>query len=240
MAAISGELDAVSTGMLFCSTLVCMLQGLGPYDLAAEWTEAMERWSRASAIGRFTCTAPKSSACAGQPPKNVRRPWRPVRRLQPYLRREFGWPSRRGSVHIRLQLGDLQGAERSHSQPGKPGGIRSGTRPGTTSLGRRCLGSGSHPRSSPRSCHFLPTSGAPPCSVVREIADGNLVGARASSGRGSRQGGGSVSEPGINKPAPQWRSGRVRLAAGDLAATRHGFKTAINLWSLVGTRMRWR
>ena len=45
VAAISGELDATSTGMLYCE-LVCMLQGLGQHDLAEEWTEAMERWSR--------------------------------------------------------------------------------------------------------------------------------------------------------------------------------------------------
>ncbi len=41
VAAISGELDATSTGMLYCE-LVCMLQGLGQHDLAEEWTEAME------------------------------------------------------------------------------------------------------------------------------------------------------------------------------------------------------
>ena len=50
VATISGELDAISTGMVYCE-LVCMLQGLAQYDLAEEWTEAMERWSRGSGIG---------------------------------------------------------------------------------------------------------------------------------------------------------------------------------------------
>ena len=45
VATVSGELDATSTGMLYCE-LVCTLQGLGQYDLAEQWTEAMERWSR--------------------------------------------------------------------------------------------------------------------------------------------------------------------------------------------------
>ena len=50
VATISGELDAISTGMVYCE-LVCMLQGLAQYDLAEEWTEAMERWRHGSGIG---------------------------------------------------------------------------------------------------------------------------------------------------------------------------------------------
>ena len=50
VAAISGDLDALSTGVVYCE-LVCALQGLAQYDLAEEWTEAMERWSRTNAIG---------------------------------------------------------------------------------------------------------------------------------------------------------------------------------------------
>ena len=45
MAAISGDLDPLSTGVVYCE-LVCALQGLAQYDLAEEWTEAMERWSQ--------------------------------------------------------------------------------------------------------------------------------------------------------------------------------------------------
>ena len=44
MAATSGDLDPLSTGVVYCE-LVCALQGLAQYDLAEEWTEAMERWS---------------------------------------------------------------------------------------------------------------------------------------------------------------------------------------------------
>src|SRR5215217_587560 len=50
VATISGELDVMSTGLVYCE-LVCMLQGLAQYDLAEEWTEAMERWSETDAVG---------------------------------------------------------------------------------------------------------------------------------------------------------------------------------------------
>src|SRR5205823_2664536 len=50
VAAVSGDLDPVSTGMVYCE-LVCALQGLARYDVAEQWTEAMERWCRTNAIG---------------------------------------------------------------------------------------------------------------------------------------------------------------------------------------------
>ncbi|MBK8461114.1 MAG: transcriptional regulator [Micropruina sp.] len=50
LAATSGELDPLSTGVVYCE-LVCALQGLAQYDLAEQWTEAMERWSRGNAVG---------------------------------------------------------------------------------------------------------------------------------------------------------------------------------------------
>src|SRR5215207_5023686 len=43
VATVSGDLDPLSTGVVYCE-LVCALQGLGQYDLAEQWTEAMERW----------------------------------------------------------------------------------------------------------------------------------------------------------------------------------------------------
>src|SRR5215210_8015680 len=50
VAAVSGELDPLSTGLVYCE-LVCALQGLAQYDLAEQWTEAMERWCQTNAIG---------------------------------------------------------------------------------------------------------------------------------------------------------------------------------------------
>ena len=50
VATISGDLDPLSTGVVYCE-LVCALQGLAQYDVAEEWTEAMERWCETNAIG---------------------------------------------------------------------------------------------------------------------------------------------------------------------------------------------
>jgi len=50
VATVSGELDPLSTGVVYCE-LVCALQGLAQFDLAEEWTKAMERWCAANAIG---------------------------------------------------------------------------------------------------------------------------------------------------------------------------------------------
>ena len=40
VATVSGELDALSTGVVYCE-LVCALQGLALYDVAEQWTEAL-------------------------------------------------------------------------------------------------------------------------------------------------------------------------------------------------------
>ena len=113
VAAISGELDAVATGMLYCE-LVCMLQGLGQYDLAAEWTEAMERWSRRSALGSAhgRCRVHRAEILRlrGATADAEQEALAACAELRPYLRREFGWPLTELG-RIRLQLGDLEGAE---------------------------------------------------------------------------------------------------------------------------------
>src|SRR5262245_1532865 len=52
VAALSGELDPVSTALLYCST-VCAFQGLAEFDRAEEWTRAMDGWCRRHATGGF-------------------------------------------------------------------------------------------------------------------------------------------------------------------------------------------
>ena len=113
VSAVSGDLDPLSTGLVYCE-LVCALQGLAHYDLAEEWTQAMERWSQTNAIGslhgrcrvhraeilrlRGACDEAEHEALAA------------CEELSPYLRREMGWPlSELG--RIRLRKGDIDGAE---------------------------------------------------------------------------------------------------------------------------------
>ena len=115
VATVSGELDALSTGVVYCE-LVCALQGLALYDVAEQWTEAMERWCEANAIGslhgrcrvhraeilrlRGSCHEAQSQALMA------------CEELRPYLRRELGWPLNELG-RIRLHQRDLAGAEQA-------------------------------------------------------------------------------------------------------------------------------
>ena len=113
MAAISGDLDALSTGVVYCE-LVCALQGLAQYDLAEEWTEAMERWSRTNAIGSLhgRCRVHRAEILRlrGQCHDAEHQALLACEELRPYLRRELGWPLTELG-RIRLRLGDVAGAE---------------------------------------------------------------------------------------------------------------------------------
>ncbi len=112
-AALSGNLDPLSTGIVYCE-LVCALQGLAQYDVAEEWTEAMERWCETNAIGslhgrcrvhraeilrlRGACNEAESQALMA------------CEELRVHLRRELGWPLNELG-RIRLHMGDIAGAE---------------------------------------------------------------------------------------------------------------------------------
>jgi len=115
VAAVSGDLDPLSRGIVYCE-LVCALQGLAQYDVAEQWTEAMERWTETNAVGsihgrcrihraeilrlRGSCEEAEKEALAA------------CDELRPYLRRELGWPlSELG--RIRLHRGDIKGAEQA-------------------------------------------------------------------------------------------------------------------------------
>ena len=113
VAAVSGDLDPLSTGLVYCE-LVCALQGLAQYDVAEEWTEAMERWCKTNAIGslRGRCRVHRAEILRlrGACDEAEREALTACEELSPYLRREMGWPlSELG--RIRLRKGDIEGAE---------------------------------------------------------------------------------------------------------------------------------
>ena len=113
VAAVSGDLDALSTGVVYCE-LVCALQGLAQYDVAEEWTDAMERWCRTNAIGSLhgRCRVHRAEIMRlrGACDDAEREALVACEELRPYLRREMGWPlSELGQ--IRLRKGDVDGAE---------------------------------------------------------------------------------------------------------------------------------
>jgi tetratricopeptide (TPR) repeat protein len=111
--AVSGALDPMSTGVVFCE-LVCALQGLAQYDRAEEWTEAMERWSRTNAIGSLhgRCRVHRAEILRlrGRCDEAEAEAMAACEELRPYLRRELGWPLTELG-RIRLHRGDVAGAE---------------------------------------------------------------------------------------------------------------------------------
>jgi hypothetical protein len=115
---MSGAVDPLTTGMMYCE-IICAAQGLLMPDLAAEWTDVMERWRHGAAFGGLhgrcrvhraevfrvsgTCERAEAEAIAA------------CDELRPWMRREFGWPLVELG-NVRLRAGDLDGAEDAYRQ----------------------------------------------------------------------------------------------------------------------------
>ena len=245
VAAVSGDLDALSTGIVYCE-LVCALQGLAQYDVAEEWTEAMERWCRTNAIGSLhgRCRVHRAEilrlrgACGDA----EREALAACEELRPYLRREMGWPlSELG--RIRLRKGDLVGAEEAllaaHRAGWEP-------QPGLALvyLARgEFVAAAAAIRDALERPSRVPSKERPPDSGLQraplldaqveiEIAGGDLDRARAAAGE-------------LERVASRFQSkallagatlarGRVRLAEGDAADAERRCAEAARLWNEIG------
>ena len=113
VATVSGEIDPLSTGVVYCE-LVCALQALGQYDLAEQWTEAMERWHQGQPVGSLhgRCRVHRAEILRlrGSCAEAEQEALLACEELRPYLRRELGWPLTELG-RIRLRKGDIEGAE---------------------------------------------------------------------------------------------------------------------------------
>jgi tetratricopeptide (TPR) repeat protein len=245
VATISGELDPLSTGIVFCE-LVCALQGLGQYDVAEEWTKAMERWCETNAIGsihgrcrvhraeilrlRGSCNEAETQALVA------------CEELRPYVRRELGWPLNELG-RIRLHKGDIAGAEEALLEAHRAGWD---PQPGL-SLVRLAQGDTSAAAALIRDAlerpSRVPSKEQPPNTDLRrapllgaqveiEIAAGHLERARSAADE-------------LHRIAARFESkalaagaalarGRVRLADGDTSGAEQACSESLRLWTEVG------
>ena len=111
--ATGGGLDPLSTGVVYCE-LVCALQGAAQYDLAEQWTEAMERWCASNAIGSLhgRCRVHRAEILRlrGQCEQAEVEATAACDELRSHLRRELGWPLTELGT-IRMRRGNYVGAE---------------------------------------------------------------------------------------------------------------------------------
>ena len=245
VATVSGELDPLSTGIVYCE-VVCAFHALAQYDLAEEWTTAMERWHHGQPVGsvhgrcrvhraeilrlRGSCAAAEQEALLA------------CEELRPYLRRELGWPLTELG-RTRLRRGDVAGAEeafRAAHEVGwdpQPGLALVHLAKGDLALAVHSIRDAlEHPLS-------VPSKELPPNSELRraplleaqveiEIAAGDLDLARAAADQLSR-----IAQSFESKALAAGAAlslARVRLAEGRPDDARHGFEEAVQLWNDIG------
>ena len=245
VAAVSGDLDALSTGLVYCE-LVCALQGLAQYDVAEEWTDAMERWCRTNAIGSLhgRCRVHRAEILRlrGACDEAEREALVACEELRPYLRREMGWPlSELG--RIRLRKGDIDGAEEAllaaHRVGWEP-------QPGLA-LVRLARGESAAAAAAIRDAlerpSRVPSKELPPdtelqraplldAQVEIEIAGGDLDRARAAADELERVAARFQSKALV--AGATLARGRVRLAEGDAAEAERYCSEAARLWNEIG------
>ena len=245
VATVSGELDPLSTGVVYCE-LVCALQGLAQYDVAEEWTEAMERWCQTNAIGslhgrcrvhraeilrlRGSCNEAESQALIA------------CEELRPYLVRELGWPLNE-LARIRLHKRDLAGAEEASVAAQRAGWD---PQPGLA-LVHLAQGDTATAVASIRDALErpvrVPSKERPPNSDLQraplleaqveiEIAAGDIGRARSAADELERVATRFESKALVASAA--LARGRVWLADGDVASAEPSFAEAVRLWSEVG------
>jgi tetratricopeptide (TPR) repeat protein len=245
MATVSGDLDPLSTGVVYCE-LVCALQGLAQYDVAEQWTEAMERWCDTNAIGslRGRCRVHRAEilrlrgSCSDAESQALMA----CEELRPHLRRELGWPLNELG-RIRLHKGDIAGAEEALLAAHRAGWD---PQPGLA-LVRLAQGDTATAAAAVRDAlehpSRVPSKERPPntdlqrapllqAQVEIEIATGDIRRARLAADE-------------LDLVAARFQSkalvagaalarGRVRLADGDAAGAERSLSDAVRLWNDVG------
>ena len=245
VAAVSGDLDPLSTGVVYCE-LVCALQGLAQYDLAEEWTEAMERWCETNAVGSIhgRCRVHRAEILRlrGSCSEAEGQALMACEELRPYLRRELGWPLNELG-RIRLHKADLKGAEEALLAAHRAGWD---PQPGLA-LVRLAQGDPATAAASIRDALErpirVPSKERPPTTDLQraplleaqveiEIAAGDLGLARSAADELALVAA-RFDTKALAAGATLAR-GRVRLADGDAAGAEQSLSEAVRLWNEVG------
>jgi tetratricopeptide (TPR) repeat protein len=245
VATVSGDLDPFSTGVVYCE-LVCALQGLAHYDVAEEWTEAMERWSETNAIGSLhgRCRVHRAEILRlrGSCNEAERQALVACEELRPYLQRELGWPLNELG-RIRLHKGDIAGAEEALLAAHRAGWD---PQPGLA-LVRLAQGDAATAAASIRDALErplgVPSKERPPnthlqraplleAQVEIELATGDLGRARSAADELELIAARFESRALVASAA--LARGRVRLADGDAAGAEQSLSEAVRRWNEVG------
>ena len=245
VATVSGELDPLSTGVVYCE-LVCALQGLALYDVAEQWTEAMERWCETNAIGSLhgRCRVHRAEILRlrGSCHEAQRQALMACEELRPYLRRELGWPLNELG-RIRLHQGDIAGAEQALVAAHRAGWD---PQPGLA-LVRLAQGDVAAAAASIRDAlehpSRVPSKERPPNSDLQRaplldaqveiaIAAGDLDRARSAADELDLVAARFESKALVASAAHA--RGRVRLADGDATGAERSLSEAVRLWNEVG------
>jgi tetratricopeptide (TPR) repeat protein len=245
VATVSGELDPLHTGLVYCE-LVCGLQALTQYDLAEEWTAAMEQWCHGRAVGSIhgRCRVHRAEILRlrGSFLEAEQEALLACEELRPYLRREFGWPLTELG-RIRLRRGNVQGAEdafRAAHEVGwdpQPGLALVHLAKGDVALAAKSI------RDALENPRNVPSKELPPntelgraplleAQVEIEVAAGDLDLAGAAADDLSRIAARFQSKALV--AAAALAHGRVALARGDTAGARRDHEKAADLWNEIG------
>lgn len=245
VAAVSGELDPLWTGLVYCE-VVCAFHALGQYDLAEEWTKEMERWRHGKPVGSVhgRCRVHRAEilrlrGCCGDAETEI---LMACEELRPYLRREFGWPLTELG-RIRFRKGDIQGAEDAFLAAHEAGWD---PQPGLA-LVHLARGDVARAAASIREAlgrpSTIPSKEWPPNTELRraplleaqveiEIASGDLVQARTAAEELGQVA--ALFQSKALGASAALAHARVRLAEGDLARATSDFETAAQQWSDIG------
>ena len=245
VAGVSGEIDPMSTGIVYCE-VVCAMQAIAQYDLAEQWTEAMERWRKGLAVGSIhgRCRVHRAEILRlrGAYAQAEQEALRACEELRPYLQREFGWPLTELG-RIRFRRGDVPGAEAAFVAAHEAGWD---PQPGLA-LVRLAQGDGALAvaliRDSLERPLDVPSKELPPNTDLRraplleaqveiELAAGDIERARCAADELSRIA--STFDSTALGASALLARGRTRLAVGDSARAVESFEAAAQRWRQIG------